>query len=149
MIRIPTHTHTLANKHLFVCEQVCLCGYSQCKQKGFMREIICNAPQNPFFQFYLEPQLFSSDLGNTVSPSGGVQEATGMGGQGKGESGYLLSNHLESYLSVRLNLYSKRFADVLYKSVRKITVSAFVNSAFVPEYCVRKGEREGEKIKHE
>jgi len=51
---------------------------------------------------------------------------------------YLLSNHLESYLSVRLNLYSKRFADVLYKSVRKITVSAFVNSALVPEYCVKR-----------
>lgn len=26
---------------------------------------------------------------------------------------------------------------MLYKSVRKITVSAFVNSAFVPEYCCR------------
>lgn len=60
------------------------------------------------------------------------------------EGVYLLSNHLESYLSVRLNLYSRRFADVLYKSVRKITVSAFVNSAFVPEYCVCAREREKE-----
>lgn len=61
------------------------------------------------------------------------------------EGVYLLSNHLESYLSVRLNLYSRRFADVLYKSVRKITVSAFVNSAFVPEYCVCVREKEIER----
>jgi len=48
---------------------------------------------------------------------------------------YLLSNHLESYFRVLLNLYSKRLAEVLYRSVRKITVSALVNSALVPEYC--------------
>lgn len=64
------------------------------------------------------------------------------------EGVYLLSNHLESYLSVRLNLYSRRFADVLYKSVRKITVSAFVNSAFVPEYCVCARERERDRKTH-
>lgn len=47
---------------------------------------------------------------------------------------YLLSNHLESYFRVRLKLYSLRPDDILYKSVRKITVSALVNSALVPEY---------------
>lgn len=41
---------------------------------------------------------------------------------------------MESYLSVRLKLKSFRPVVILYKSVRKITVSAFVNSAFVPEY---------------
>lgn len=48
---------------------------------------------------------------------------------------YLLSNHLESYFNVRLKLYSFRPDDILYKSVRKMTVSALVNSALVPEYC--------------
>lgn len=47
---------------------------------------------------------------------------------------YLLSNHLESYFKVRLKLYSFRPVDILYKSVRNMTVSALVNSAFVPEY---------------
>lgn len=51
---------------------------------------------------------------------------------------YLLSSHLESYFNVRLKLYSFRPLVKLYKSVRKITVSALVNSAFVPEYCEKK-----------
>lgn len=50
---------------------------------------------------------------------------------------YALSNHLESYFNVRLKLYSLRPFVKLYRSVRKITVSALVNSAFVPEYCKR------------
>lgn len=50
---------------------------------------------------------------------------------------HLLSSHLASYLSVLRNGNS-RFPDVrLYKSLLKITGSAFVNSAFVPEYCSR------------
>lgn len=51
---------------------------------------------------------------------------------------YLLSSHLESYFNVRLKLYSLRPLVKLYRSVRKITVSALVNSAFVPEYCEQK-----------
>lgn len=48
---------------------------------------------------------------------------------------HLLSSHLESYFNVRLKLYSFLPVDMLYRSVRNITVSALVNSAFVPEYC--------------
>lgn len=48
--------------------------------------------------------------------------------------GYLLSSHLESYLRVRLNEYSRRPVVKLCRSVRKITVSALVNSALVPLY---------------
>lgn len=48
---------------------------------------------------------------------------------------YSLSSHLASYLRVLRNGNS-RLPDVrLYKSLLKITGSAFVNSAFVPEYC--------------
>lgn len=57
---------------------------------------------------------------------------------------YSLSSHLESYFSVRLKLYSFRPVVMLYRSVRNITVSAFVNSAFVPEYCAA-AQREKEQ----
>ena len=53
---------------------------------------------------------------------------------------YLLSSHLESYFKVLLKLYSFRPVVTLYMSDRKITVSAFVNSAFVPEYCENKNK---------
>lgn len=45
----------------------------------------------------------------------------------------LLSSHLESYFNVLLKLYSFLPVVKLCRSVRKITVSAFVNSALVPE----------------
>lgn len=48
---------------------------------------------------------------------------------------HLLSSHFESYFRVRLKLYSFLPVDMLYRSVRNITVSALVNSALVPEYC--------------
>lgn len=68
---------------------------------------------------------------------GDVQEYLDTSG-----SEHLLSSHLASYLSVLRNGNS-RLPDVrLYKSLRKITGSAFVNSAFVPEYC-----REGERVR--
>lgn len=47
---------------------------------------------------------------------------------------YLLSSHFESYFKVRLNENSRLPVVKLCRSVLKITVSAFVNSAFVPEY---------------
>lgn len=49
---------------------------------------------------------------------------------------YLLSSHFESYFKVRLKLNSFLPEVTLYISERKITASALVNSAFVPEYCV-------------
>ena len=46
----------------------------------------------------------------------------------------LLSSHLESYLIVLLKGYSLLFVVKLKRSPLKITVSALVNSATVPEY---------------
>lgn len=47
---------------------------------------------------------------------------------------YSLSSHLESYLSVLLKANSFLPVVKLCRSVLKMTVSALVNSAFVPEY---------------
>lgn len=46
----------------------------------------------------------------------------------------LLSSHLESYFNVLLKLNSLLPVVRLCRSVLKMTVSALVNSAFVPEY---------------
>lgn len=55
---------------------------------------------------------------------------------------YLLSSNLESYLTVRLKLASLRPFVRLYRSERKMTESALVNSALVPAYFK---ERQPEK----
>lgn len=55
---------------------------------------------------------------------------------------YLLSSHFESYFKVRLKLNSFLPEVTLYISERKITASALVNSAFVPAYYRKKGERD-------
>lgn len=64
-----------------------------------------------------------------------------------GKGRYSLSSHLESYFRVRLKLNTFLPVVMLYRSVRNITVSALVNSAFVPEYCGKRkgGERERER----
>lgn len=75
-----------------------------------------------------------------VGPEGGG--LNGSPGGREDSVGYSLSSHLASYLSVLLNGYS-RLPDVkLYKSLLKITGSALVNSALVPEYYRREGEVE-------
>lgn len=55
---------------------------------------------------------------------------------------YLLSSHFESYFKVRLKLNSFLPEVTLYISERKITASALVNSAFVPEYYRKERKRD-------